>query len=217
MANMALLRKGLEEMGTDATDAQIELLRIYADEIELWNRRINLVKAVGDDLLIRHVFDSLAGFDTIRTNPPAGVLDVGSGAGFPGIVVAIMLPQTPVTLLDRSAKRTAFLRNVKALLRLENCEIVDQELERHVGTYDLVCCRAFRPLSAVFEELTSRLEPGGTLLLYKGKKETVLAEVGGLEERFQSLSSAFEVRIIELTVPYLPEERHLLLFRDTSR
>ena len=217
MVNVELLRKGLAEMGTDAAATQIELLGKYIDEIELWNRRINLVKAAGEDLLIRHIFDSLAALDTIREDPPQSVLDVGSGAGFPGVAVAIMLPKIQVTLLDRSAKRTAFLRNVKALLRLENCEIVNQELEEHDGAYDLVCCRAFRPLSAVFEELTSRLEIGGTLMLYKGKRKTVEEEVEALEKRVGPLSSSYEIGIIELTVPYLSEERHLLLFRDTSR
>jgi 16S rRNA (guanine527-N7)-methyltransferase len=211
--NRRLLSDGLAELEVAATDEHLDALAAYIGEIELWNRRINLVKAAGDALIIRHILDSAAGIPVISGLRPSHVLDAGSGAGLPGVVLAIFLPAARFTLLDRSSKRAAFLRSTIALLGLENCGIVEAELSRFDESFDIVCCRAFRPLAVSFESLSRRLAPSGTMVFYKGRRralERELDEVGSKAEEFES-------RIIKLTVPYLPEERHLLLFRGTSR
>ncbi len=211
--NTALLVDGIDRLGIAASGRQITRLEIFADELERWNRRMNLVKATGDALIVRHLLDSLSGLPEIRSLKPRTLIDVGTGAGLPGIVLAVFLPDVRVTLLERSAKRSSFLRNAVALLELEGCQVVESEIEREKGSYDLVCCRAFKPLRDAFSGLAARLNPRGSLLFYKGKKATVekeLTEIGDAVE-------GFEIRIVPVSVPFLPEERLLLLFRDTSR
>jgi len=211
--NTRLLLDGLEELGVTAEDRQIRQLETYVRELELWNRRMNLVKASGDDLVIRHVLDCIAGLPVIRDLKPRRLLDVGSGAGFPGIPLAVFLTGSEVVLLERSARRVSFLKNALALVKPEGCTIAERELAGEERLFDVVCCRAFRPLRDSFPGLAARLEPGGSIALYKGKRSVILDELRSLGGE----ASGYDVRVVPLTVPFLREERHLLLFRDTSR
>jgi 16S rRNA (guanine527-N7)-methyltransferase len=211
--NTALLAEGIATMDVGASDSQIHHTEQFVRELELWNRRVNLVKAQGDQILIRHVFDSYAGIPTIRGIRPDSILDAGSGAGFPGIILGIFLPDTSITLLDRSAKRVAFLRNCVAILGLANCDIFEGELGDTERCYDVVTCRAFRPLAVCFRDLTNRLKPGGTLVLYKGKEEVAITEADEIADQTKD----YERRLVQLSVPHLQEERHLLLYQDTNR
>lgn len=211
--NSALLREGLRKLGIPVSDRQIWQIEIFTQEIERWNRRMNLVKAAGDTLIIRHILDSLAGLPLIRGTAPNTLLDAGSGAGFPGILLALFLPDTRITLLDRSAKRASFLRNAVALLELKGCTVAEREIDREERYFDLVCCRAFRPLKHVFSSLAERLNPGGALVFYKGTRAAVDEELAELGDE----TGGFEAEIVPVTVPFLAEERQLLLFRDTSR
>ena len=162
-------------------------------------------------MIVRHVLDSLAGLTAIKRLSPRSILDVGSGGGFPGIMLALFLPEVGITLLDRSTKKTAFLANSVALLGLTNCRTVSGSLAEHTGCYDIVCCRAFRPLLNVFSDLLSKISPGGSLLLYKGRKRVILDEIESVTH--YSENAAFEHEIIPVSVPFLDEERHLLIFR----
>lgn len=211
--NRSLLEAGLDELGVIYNDAQIDTLIRYAEEIELWNRKINLVKASGDQLLIRHVLDSAAGIPRLQEIAPSSVLDAGSGAGFPGIVLAILNPDVRFTLLDKLAKRAAFLRNCVALLALDHCTVYEGDLSSVDDTFDIVCCRAFRPLPVVFQDLARCLTGEGTLMCYKGRRTTIekeLSEISGYLDGYES-------RLVNLRVPRLQEERHLLLIRGTTR
>ena len=139
-----LLEEGLEKLRVTADDTQLERIERYVRELERWNRRMNLVKAAGDELIVRHILDSVAGVPVIGELPGKSVLDAGSGAGLPGILLSIFFENRRITLLERSAKRVSFLKNAVAVLELDNCTVHEGELEREEGLYDLVCCRAFR-------------------------------------------------------------------------
>jgi 16S rRNA (guanine527-N7)-methyltransferase len=211
--NTELLVDGMNKLGIAASDRQIAGLDIFYTELERWNGRMNLVRAGGDALIIRHILDSLAGLPSIRELTPGTLMDVGTGAGLPGIVLSLFLPDTQVTLLDRSAKRISFLRNAVALLDLDGCLVVEGELEHEKRLYDLVCCRAFRPLKQTFSKLAARLNPGGSIVFYKGTKTAVAKEVAELGGEHKG----YELKVVPVTVPFLEEERQLLLFRDTNR
>ena len=211
--NTELLVDGMNKLGIAASDRQIARLEVFVVELERWNSRMNLVKAAGDTLIVRHILDSLAGLAVIHELAPGTLIDAGSGAGLPGIVLSLFLSGTRVTLLDRSAKRASFLRNAVALLEIDGCLVVESEIEREKGLYDLVCCRAFGPLEQTFSGLAARLNPGGSLVFYKGTKAAVVKEIAELGGE----PAGYELKIEPLTVPFLEEERQLLLFRDTSR
>lgn len=211
--NTSLLSEGLERLELVANSEQIRRIERFVNEVERWNSRMNLVRAAGEVLVVRHVLDCVAGVPVFTGLGGRSILDVGSGAGFPGILLSIFLEDVAVTLLERSAKRVSFLQSAAAEVQLDNCSIVERELEREEGTYDIVCCRAFRPLKNSFNALVSRLNPGGSVVLYKGKKRVIEEELELLGAR----TNRYQVQVLPLTVPFLQEERHLLLFQHTNR
>ncbi|MBA7679513.1 Ribosomal RNA small subunit methyltransferase G [subsurface metagenome] len=164
------------------------------------------MKAEGNELIIRHSLDSLAGLKCIRDiSPLSSVIDIGSGAGFPGLPLAIFLQETGFTLLERSSKRAAFLRNVVLLLGLTNVEVVEQELKNLRRGFDLVTFRALSPLCREIESLKAILKHGGRIAAYKGKRSRILQELEELTDR------NIPVSIQRLKAPFLEEDRHLVL------
>jgi len=204
---MSLLTDGLRKLNLHYSEEQLDLLNRYIGEIELWNPRYGLVNAKGDDLIRRHILDSLAGASAVATKQPASLADVGSGAGLPGIPLAIMLPQVQVTLIERSGKRARFLRNVAAVLNLENLTIMEADLKNVRERYGLVTFRAFKPVEpGIMELLLNILDKEGILAAYKGKMDNIREEI----DLVSSLAEARE--ILPLSVPGVKEERHLVIY-----
>jgi 16S rRNA (guanine527-N7)-methyltransferase len=202
------LEAGVARLGVPLTAGGLELLERFRVELERWNRVYGFVKAEGEKLVVRHFLDSLAAWPVLRElEPRETILDVGSGAGFPGVPLAIAFPASKVTLLERSARRVAFLRNVCLLLRLANAEVAEAQLSELRGRYDLVTFRAFSPLPRALPELLGCVRVGGWIAAYKGKKERVEEEIRalGLEPP--------RVAVRALEVPFLSEERNLVLVR----
>jgi 16S rRNA (guanine527-N7)-methyltransferase len=186
----------------------------YIEEIERFNPIYKLVGTRNRrELVIRHILDSLAPLGTLvrllesrecRLN--ARIADVGSGAGLPGIPLAIALPDCSFTLIERMGRRAGFLRNTQAVLALSNVIIEEKGLEQVGGAcFDLVVFRAFKPLEpALLKSLFALLAPDGVLAAYKGRAATIADEV-------RCLRAAYEV--IPVHTPFLDEERHLLLIK----
>jgi 16S rRNA (guanine527-N7)-methyltransferase len=207
------------------------LLNRYLAEIELFNRAYGLVKAAGScELVVKHILDSLAPVDIIRRiveercpgkdgtekeralDYPA-IADAGSGAGLPGIPLAIALPDCRFTLIERMGRRAGFLRNTLAVLGLSNTQLEEIELEQAApNRFDLIVFRAFKPLdSNLFKELTRLLVPGGILAAYKGRRDKALEELRLVE------GQTARRELIPLEVPFLDEERHLLIMEPSKK
>jgi 16S rRNA (guanine527-N7)-methyltransferase len=227
-----LLFRGLEELGrrdsrtAGLLDGRIDrtaaLLTGYIEEIERFNPAYGLVGAKDRrELVVRHILDSLAPLghllrlmeqDGAAPHPASGpplVADVGSGAGLPGIPLAITLPEARFTLIERMGRRTGFLRNTLAVLALENVTVEEGEMEKAPpGRFDLAVFRAFRPLEKpVLKGLLRLLREGGSLAAYKGRRETIEAEMkaaGDLAGTWKALPCP---------APFLDEERHLVVIR----
>jgi 16S rRNA (guanine527-N7)-methyltransferase len=194
------------------------LLNTYLDEIERFNPALSLVGA-GDrrELVIKHILDSIAPLGIIlrraSLNVPAGsaftIADIGSGAGLPGIPLAILLPGVRFTLIERMGRRAGFLRNVKTALGLSNITIEEAEMEKaERGRFSVLCFRAFRPLEpALLKKLLRLLEPGGFLAAYKGRKEKIDGEMAALAK------SGLRWDITACPVPFLEGERHIVLIQ----
>jgi 16S rRNA (guanine527-N7)-methyltransferase len=137
------------------------------------------------------------------------IADAGSGAGLPGIPLAIALPGARFTLIERMGRRAGFLRNTLAVLGLGNAELEELEMEKAgPGRFDLICFRAFRPLEPrLLRSLSRLLAPGGVLAAYKGRRDAVEAEMA-------AAGWAGSWDCLPCPVPGLEEERHLLLLRD---
>lgn len=228
-----LLSKGLGKLGL-FTDTALALLIRYIEEIELFNPAYGLVK-VRDrrELVVRHILDSLAPLSIIRANidgDSAGgtcaegkkitVADAGSGAGLPGIPLAVCMPDADFTLIERMGRRAGFLRNTLAVLGLSNVRVLEAEMEKARGAcqdrFDVIVFRAFRPLEPrILKGLFRLLAPSGTLAAYKGRRQSVEEEIAGVLAAAEKGSGprigGWE--ICPLDVPFLDEERHLLLLR----
>ena len=144
-------------------------LRGYADLIQRWNPAINLVApSTLNDLWNRHIVDSAQLADLA---PAAGTwLDIGSGGGLPGVVVAICRPDLAVTLLDSDARKATFLRTCVRELQLPNCRVKTDRIERHPPAgVDHVSARALAPMPKLMPYVVRHLRPGGTAWLMKGE------------------------------------------------
>jgi 16S rRNA (guanine527-N7)-methyltransferase len=218
--------------------AILELLERYIAEIELFNPAYGLVK-VRDrrELVIKHILDSLAplgiiarllkaeedgapaapgGASAAAVRSPAArfsaaprVADVGSGAGLPGIPLAIALPRVEFSLIERMGRRAGFLRNTRAVLGLSNVVVEKAEMEKIApGQFSLVVFRAFRPLeSLTLKNLLRLCARGGGLAAYKGRRDKI-------EEEMAATGNTVEYQVIPCPVPFLEEERHLVVVKE---
>jgi 16S rRNA (guanine527-N7)-methyltransferase len=211
-----LLRDGLERLGYEATDDRLGRLLRYVDEIELWNPKAKLVAASGRELIVRHILDSLAGAAALfgaESGPTGTLADAGTGAGLPGIPIAIAYPDLRVDLVERSGRRVGFLRNAVAVAHVQNASVLETDIERYSGPADVIVHRAFLPLSVDVLTIMKRpLRPGGTICAYKGRRDAINAELQRLSPGMAA-GGGMEVQIVPVHVPFLHEERHLVLIR----
>lgn len=185
---------------------KIKRLADYIELLEKWAKHINLVSATGYELIVRHIYDSLAGFEYFKGFTPMSVFDIGSGAGLPGIPLAIFMDSTSFLLVEPRQKRAAFLETVVSELGLKNCSIANMRVEELGEKAELVTARAFSSLSGKNVGLIcSPVSKGGTLILYKGRHDKAVKESVYLRDKFASVS------VRPLAVPHLNEERHLII------
>jgi 16S rRNA (guanine527-N7)-methyltransferase len=205
----ALLDSGIEQLDIDLSQQQRQQLLDYVALLAKWNAVYNLT-AIRDprQMLIQHILDSLAIVPTLSKRGPSSALDVGSGGGLPGIVMAIVLPDWQVTLNDIVHKKTAFQSQAKLQLGLSNLSVVTGHVETlRPGVevpflFDVIVSRAFAELSDFVTLARHLVAENGRIWAMKGVRPD--AEIA-------RLPSGAEVRSIErLQVPMLDAERHLI-------
>lgn len=178
--------------------SRVDLLR-YRDLIATWNRVYSLTAVRDiDEMIPRHLLDSLAIAPYVKGER---ILDVGAGAGLPGIPLALTLPQWQFVLLDSNGKKTRFLIHVKSELSLTNVEVVQARVEQYQPEqlFDTIVTRAFGSLDAMIEKTKRLCRPGGCLLAMKGQYPQ--DELAAISERFE---------VYPITVPALDAQRHLV-------
>ena len=214
MANRELLRtelvSGLAELSIDLNDEQINKLLDYLDLMNRWNKNINLT-AVSDPIeqVRRHLLDSFSIYPYLsKLGKASPVLDVGTGAGLPGIPMAIAQPDVQWHLLDNSTKRISFLRIVITKLKIGNVELINSRVEDYQpeelapDLYPIIVCRAFASLKEITHNAQHLMAADGSFLAMKGQYPR--KEIADMSESFTVTES------YPLTVPGLSEERHLL-------
>lgn len=197
-------------LGVELTRQQCELLMRYAELLQRWNRVYNLTAARDPaDLLTHHLLDCLAIVDPMRRQVDgpraARLLDVGSGAGLPGVVLAIALTTLDVTCIDAVGKKAAFVQQVVADLRLPNLHSIHGRVERSLPpgiSFNLIASRAFASLQDFVELTGSALTEDGVWLAMKGKIPS--AEIAALPPHIE----VFHVE--RLDVPGLEAARSLV-------
>ena len=207
-----LLDDGLHRLGLGGDDKLRDRLARFAALIAAANRVYRLVEADRRRLITHHLLDSLAAVPALRAvEPRATLLDVGSGAGLPGVPLALALPESRVTLVERSARRAAFLNHVLRELALVGVTVIARPLaEAALEPADLVTWRAVAPLARLLPELLPFLHARSTVALYQGTAATVERELNAARE---AAGARLRARVIPLAVPHLDAERHLILLR----
>lgn len=195
---------GLAALGIEVTPAQRARMAAHLDLVAKWNRVHNLtaVRETGQ-MVVLHLLDSLTLAPHLSS--ARSLLDVGSGAGFPAIPIAIARPDLSVTALDASQKKCAFLEQAKAELGLDNLQVACERVEQWQpeGRFDAVVSRAFADLADFVSQARHLVAPGGRMLAMKG--------VHPFEEIARVPASHRVVEVVELVVPSLDAKRHLVL------
>ena len=209
---LTLLKSGAAELGLDLSEAQFEQLLGYLALIQKWNKVYNLT-AVRDpqEMLTHHLLDSLTAVAPLVRHTggePAKVLDVGSGGGLPGIVLAICRPELDVSCVDTVGKKAAFIQQVAASLRLPNLRGVHARVETLSGPFDVICCRAFASLPDFVTWSRAALAEQGVWMAMKGKHP---------QTEIDALPAGVQVFHVEpLRVPGLDVERCMVWLRPAA-
>jgi len=201
------LAAGLEALGLEGRPGLAEGLARYRRELEIWNDRLGLVSLKQpDDLVVKHLLDSLAPWSILEGFGAGPMADLGSGAGFPGIPLALTFPGRRTVLVERMERRAGFLEATLLALGRTDVEVLQRTFEEVKERFDLITFRAFTPLEPkIVKKMRKILAPGGRIAAYKGRRDVIdveLAALGPLAEGAQ---------VLALTVPFLAEERHLVV------
>ena len=184
--NQELLVKGAEAFGIRLNEKQVESFDLYLRELLKWNQKINLTAIRTEKgIVLKHFLDSLSAFPYLSKT--VSLLDIGSGAGFPGIPLKIIHPPLEITLIDSVRKKIDFQRHIIRMLGLKGLEAIhgriqDKEiLQSMSGRFDAVISRAFSDLQTLRLLAFPFLKKGGILLAMKGELDE--EEIGNLSER----------------------------------
>jgi len=205
-----LLLEGAAILGISLTHDQMKAFERYLKELNLWRKKINLTSRKDDrEIILKDFLDSLTLLKYLPQE--TSVLDLGSGAGFPGIPLRIVRPDLKIVLLEATRKKVFFLKEVLRISKLSGVEVrwtgEDRGVEDLSASFDFVVSRAFGSLLAFASEGVGFLKKGGILLAMKGKR--------GREELEKSLASlkdmGLELNFLEaIQLPYLRHERNLI-------
>jgi len=198
------LEQGARALGVHLDAATVARMLAYVALLERWNRRFNLT-AIRDRaaMIPGHLLDSLAIAPRLHGRR---IADVGSGAGLPGLVLAMALPGIDVLMLDSNGKKTRFVREALRVLELANAAVVQSRVEdyRPEAGFDTVVCRAFAPLPRIVELAGHLCDPDGIILAQKGRYPA---------DEIDAVPAGWEIEVAPLSVPGLDKERHAVTLR----
>lgn len=212
MSANSLLKKGASELGVSLSELQMERFMMYLDLLKRWSVKINLTSVKGDgEIVVKHFLDSISAAPHIGGR--RSLLDIGSGAGFPGIPIAITRPETETTLLDSSNKKIAFMREVIRKLGLDNARAVRGRAEEPTAEmadkkFDAVITRAVGSIADVLKLSAPYTVAGGAVILMRGARE--LEDSDPARYGFTHGLSLTERE--EITLPGGGQSRVLLIF-----
>lgn len=201
------LQQGSKQLGLSLSDESLELLLRYQDALVLWNKAYNLT-AIREpkEMLVKHLLDSLS---ILQHLPSGRLLDVGTGGGMPGMIIALCQPERECVLLDSNGKKIRFLVQFIADLKLKNVKAVqtrveDEAMIQQLGQFDVITSRAFASLTDFVNAAQPYMHP-----------ESYIAAMKGVipHDEIEQLQH-FQCDILPLDVPDLDEQRHLILLKQ---
>ncbi len=222
-----LLQKGLDELGFSCSEKQINAFITFLSELKKWNRAYNLTALkTDDDIIIKHFLDSvlyLKAIEEIALPRHAGarndrrevlkIADAGTGAGFPGIPVKIIRPEMDITLIESSRKKSAFLRHIIRILKLNRINVLNSRVEaigkNYEKAFDVIVSRATFKIRDFLKKACPYVKEDGWLVLSKGPK---------ISEEANFLNEAYRRGVMKkvVTLPFLKAKRTLLMLKCTE-
>lgn len=212
MTTEKLLKDGLEQMGFPCSEEQVNKFMTFLLELKKWNRAYNLTAIKRDeDIIFKHFLDSMLYLKAIlndrgrgqgtrdklknmtgdKENSSLKICDVGTGAGFPGIPIKILMPEIDITLIEPSRKKTAFLRHIIRILALDKIIVLDKRIEslgeEYWEIYDIIVSRATFKINDFLKKACPYIKKEGVLILSKGP------EISGEIEKLKNHGSIKEI------------------------
>lgn len=219
--NTIQFRKDIEALGIDLTEKQIQQFISYYEKLVEWNEMMNLTAITEyDEVMKKHFIDSMTLIKAFDVNQSASVIDVGTGAGFPGLVLKIAFPNLKITLLDSLNKRIQFLNEVIGNLGLDGVETIHGRAEDFAKPgklrekYDLCVSRAVANLSTLSEYCLPFVKENGLFISYKSEK--VQEEMVKADKAISILGGKVE-RQVEFTLPDSDIYRNLFIIRKVKK
>lgn len=203
-----LLTSGINKLQIKASEDQINSLLKFVELLKKWNKVYNLTALKTDKEIIQlHLLDSLTVLPYL--NEVKNILDVGSGAGLPGIPLAIFLPEVKFVLLDSNGKKTRFIQQAIIDLGLKNCSVQNSRIEDFAPTekFDIIITRAFAEIKDALVML--KHFSSGAQQFYFMKSRNIASELGDLDK-------TYAVQSITLSVPGLDAERSLVILSKNT-
>lgn len=205
--------KELEKLNVFLTETQLNQLEKYYKLLIEWNEKINLTRIIEKkDVYLKHFYDSITLIKAIDLNQDLEVCDLGTGAGFPGIVLKIVFPKLNITLVDALNKRIEFLKLVIKELNLENIIAIHERGEEFIknnrNRFDLITCRAVAKLNVISEICIPGVKVNGNFIPMKAQIEEEIRDKKFIEK----LNSKLE-DIVSFTLPYEESKRNLVVIK----
>jgi 16S rRNA (guanine527-N7)-methyltransferase len=209
-------------LGFDLSNEKVSALRIYEQELIEWNEKVNLTAICDPEgIRVKHFLDSLTVLKAWeRTRPPGRLVDVGTGAGFPGLVLKLVWPTTQVTLVESVGKKANFCRHIVARLGLEQVTVLSERAEMvgqdpaHRHAYDLAVARAVARMPILMEYLLPLVHRHGQVMGMKG--ETAPAETKRSSQALQMLGGKLH-KLVHIELPGVVEERFIVVVDKVAR
>jgi len=213
MDSSQLLASGVQQLNINADSEQLSLLLQFVSLLQKWNKTYNLTAIEStDEIISKHILDSLS---VAMHVDGKNIIDVGSGAGLPGIPLAIIFHNKQFTLLDSNVKKTRFIQQAAIDLRLKNVQVIHQRVEEFRPThlepteFNTLVSRAFMASDKLFtdcEEILKHLKDNGRIIFMLGKQK----QLGALPNRYNM------VDIKSIKIPRLEAQRHIAIVQKTG-
>lgn len=220
MTNRELLRKGLEDLGIKVNDKMLDNFNIYREILVDWNQKMNLTGIEDEkEVFIKHFLDSVSSVENGYIKDGISLIDVGTGAGFPGLPLKICLENINLTLLDSLNKRINFLQEVSNNLGLENVEFIHGraedfgKLEEYREQYDVATARAVAGLPILMEFCVPFVKVGGYFVCLKGPNANL--ELEESKSAMEVLGLEF-VEKIDIELPETDLKHNILVFKKVK-
>jgi 16S rRNA (guanine527-N7)-methyltransferase len=205
-----LLQESSAEIGVPLSAEQVQQFMVYLKQLQLWNQSFNLTRiTLNDEIIIKHFVDSLAALQAEDVKVGARFLDVGTGAGFPGIPLKLARLDINMTLVEPVVKKVSFLRFIIGLLRLENIDIFDGTLEKFMnermpyGSFDYLATRALKH-GLILKDGQKLLRQGGKAILFSSQPiplPDLSSNWSLLREHTFQLQKGYGQRVISIVMP----------------